>query len=267
MQDISYEICSLIFLSILLIFYYNRRHMMDVLSSMFGRYMLFVGTEVVLRILASVLSVYGTMLPFGMHEAVSTLGIVAQYFVPLAFFGYYYFLYHERWNFRKVKEWLYILPAGFGIILLLFNHHTNLYYWYDDDMGYHKGWAFVLIYLSAIVYFLLSVFMVKKRNMQDTRVNSIMIAPLMGVLMMTVELFVPTISLFGLCCAVCTLITYLIFENPIDYISKHTGILNRAAFQKMMNSHKEKNVTAMYVITLDDFKLTDNILGSEEDRD
>ena len=87
MHDISYEICSLIFLSILLIFYYNRRHMMDVLSSMFGRYMLFVGTEVILRILASVLSVYGTMLPFGMHEAISTLGIVAQYFVPLAFFG------------------------------------------------------------------------------------------------------------------------------------------------------------------------------------
>lgn len=265
MHDISYEICSLIFLSILLIFYYSRKHTMDVLSSMFGRYMLFVGTEVVFRILSSVLSMYGTTLPLWVHEVVSMLGIVSQYFVPLAFFGYYYFLYHERWNFHKIKEWLYILPAGLGIVLLLLNQKMQLYYWYDADMVYQKGWAFWLIYISAIVYFLLSVFMVKKRNMQDTRVNSIILAPVTGIVIMFVELFVPTISLFGLCCAICTLITYLVFENPIDYISKHTGILNRAAFQKMMNSHKEKNVTAMYVITLDDFKLADNILGSEEE--
>ena len=265
MHDISYEICSLIFLSILLIFYYNRKHTKDILSSVFGRYMLFVVAEVIFRILASVLSLYGTVIPFWLHEVVSILGIVSQYFVPLVFFGYYYFLYKEQWDYRNIKEWLYILPGGLGLVLLLFNQKTQLYYWYDADMVYHKGWGFFLIYVSAIIYFLLSVFMVKKRSMQDTRVNSIILVPITGALMMLVELFVPDLSLFGLCCAVCTLITYLVFENPIDYISKHTGILNRAAFQKMMNSHKEKNVTAMYVITLDDFKLVNNILGSEEE--
>ena len=91
MHDIGYEICSLIFLSILLIFYYNRRHTTDVLSSMFGRYMLFVVVEMILRIFALALSLYGEIVPFWFHEAVSNLGIASQFFVPLAFFGYYYF--------------------------------------------------------------------------------------------------------------------------------------------------------------------------------
>ena len=119
MHDISYEICSLIFLSILLIFYYNRRHTKDILSSVFGRSMLFVVAEVIVRILSSVLSMYGAIVPFWVHEVVSMLEVVAQYFVPLAFFGYYYLLCNEQWKYRNIKEWLYVVPAGLGIVLLV----------------------------------------------------------------------------------------------------------------------------------------------------
>ena len=106
-------------------------------------------------------------------------------------------MYHERWSYHKVREWLYILPCCLGIALILLNKKTHLYYWYDADMVYHKGWAFYLIYLSAIIYSVLAGFMVKKRTVQGTRANSIFLVSITGAVMMIVELLVPNIFLFG----------------------------------------------------------------------
>lgn len=264
MYNVSYEMCTILFLIVLMANFFSRRQMWDRQSEMFRCLLLLVFGYLLLDILLYVTVSKNQTLPFA-NTVIHTAVLLTQDVIQAVFVMYITVLGQRQ---EKRKRSL-LLPALVPMFMLAAALLANLFagfLFYYDESGYRYGKWYVLIYALILLYLAGVVAYVAHIRKELTAGQLWLILLTMGVAAATVVLqyFNPDYSLTGAGIGIILFIMYLTIEDPTVYADSLTSALNRQAFVLRAGQMREKGkFFHIIAIALDNFKIVNEVFGME----
>lgn len=263
--NVDYEICSAVFLAMLIIFSVTRKRLEDFQSKMFRIYLAACFTNICLDVITCYTIAYYKTVPVWLNYLLNTVFLVIQCLIPTMFMQYIYFKVQQIKGVQKQLLWLACLPAFFGVVLVLSSIGTGCIFYFDQS-GYHHGTLHSYLYINAALYsigtIIYAVFSRKILKQKQCMIACIMI--LVAILPTAIQFIFPDYMLSGVGTALSVFIMYLTSENLVTYVDSITGALNREAFAfHIRESDKKSMPEQIFALALDNFKIINEIYGIE----
>lgn len=266
MHNVSYEICTIMFLTVLMASFFSKRQMWDRQSEMFRRLLLFVFGYLLLDILLYAAVGYNQTFPF-INTLICTAVLALQALIQIIFVIYIAVLGQGQEK-KKRKQGLSLLalvPMLLLLGILLVNLFAGFLFYYNDA-GYQYGRWYVLLYVLTAVYQAgVTAYVVCIRK-ELTRRQFWLILLTIGVSVATAVLqyFNTEYSLTGAGIGIDLFILYLTIEDPTIYADTLTSAMNRQAFVMKAGQMREKGkFFHIIAIALDNFKIVNEVFGME----
>ena len=218
-------------------------------------------------VIADVLGAYtiprALELPVWINHVVNTTYYVLQLMIPSLLLLYVLAL--EGFRARNVPLWMF-LPVGVAEIIVFTNPLHGMMFHIDPALGYQRGAFFPWVYGCCIMYILLALLML---NLYRKRVNrkqylTITLFIALVISAATVQVFLPNLLLSGPAIAISITMLYLTIQKPDDMLDVTTGVFNRTALMRMVNSYiVEKRPFQATLLVLGNFSRLDSIMGYE----
>ena len=263
--NIDYEICSIIFLTVIILFSVVKGRSAGFQSRLFNWYIVGAFVNICLDIVGCYSIVYYTQVPMWFHYSVNSVFLAVQCLLPTMFAYYIYQLDEHKKREQKRYLKLMFLPAIAGAVLALSSPWTKAMF-YMDAAGYHHGAVHTYLYINAVGYAIgttIYVWIVRKRlGLRQTCI--IGAAVFLALLPTLIQFMIPNYMLSGMGTALSIMILYMTSENSMRYVDGTTGALNREAFVRHMrevyyNGRDER----IYVVALDNFKIVNEVYGMD----
>lgn len=261
--NINFEICTLIFVTVLIISFFSKKQMNDKQSRTFQVYLLIVFLDLCLDIISCITVEYYKLIPLPVNIIINTLFLMLQAVVPAIFITYIYTIVQNRLQSKKQMPWYLFLPMAIIVLLLCFNPILKCFF-YFDEAGYQHGPYHSLLYVSTAVYItgmtIYTILMHKVLSWKQSALIYVMIG--MASIMTALQFVFPNYSLSGVGIGVSVFIMYLTLENPTIYEDTLTGAMNREAFVFQTNLMREEGKKfQIFAIALDNFKIINEVFG------
>lgn len=263
--NVDYEICSIIFLTVIIVFSVVKGRGVGFQSRMFTWYIIGAYVNICLDIISCYSIVYYTWVPLFAHYSINAVFLAVQCLLPTMFAYYIYQLdEHKKRERRKYLKIMFI-PALVGALLALSSPWTK-YMFYMDASAYHHGVLHNYLYINAAVYALgtmIYVWIVHKRlGLRQTCI--VAMALFVALLPTVIQFMIPNYMLSGVGTALSIMVLYMTSENSMRYVDGTTGALNREAFVKHMREiYYEGKDERIYVVALDNFKIVNEVHGMD----
>lgn len=188
-------------------------------------------------------------------------------FTPLMGMAYYFYtiatLYEEDPNVYKYLL-LNSIPGIIYVGLVITNPFTHNIFTIDVEKGYFHGPYISSTYIIFFLYCVLSVFLSifrGKRVQPSTRI--ILLAfPIVAVLVIGIQIIIPSIMLTGSAATCAMLLIYLYLQNKQISIDHLTKLLNRHEFLKMLDLRIRRDTHfVVMVLSLRQFKHVNDLYG------
>lgn len=157
--------------------------------------------------------------------------------VAIAFFNTILFVIEEKKRsvdkFRKIT----FIPFICEVILILSTPFTKGVFYFDNNLIYHHGNLYNLLYIFTLFYLVLSLVIVIKDHIFLSKSQILTIIFYSFAMFVTVFLqsLFPKLLIINFISAISLLLVYLTLENPANYTDKEMGIFNRRAFLIIAN--------------------------------
>ncbi|MCM1179696.1 MAG: bifunctional diguanylate cyclase/phosphodiesterase [Clostridium sp.] len=261
--NVNYEICTTVFLLLLIIISLTTKHLENFRSKMFKIYLVGVFTNNCLDVITCYTVTYYKTVPVWLNYLLNSVFLALQFLIPTVFMMYVYLRVAQnnkiKWHFLNLAY----LPAAFGILLILTNIWTK-YIFYFDETGYHHGILHTYLYINASLYAVGTIiYTIVCRKILKRRQCLIVCFIIMITLLPTlIQFLVPNYMLSGVGTALSVYMIYLTNENLVVYIDSTTGALNRDAFVfHMHESYRKGMPEQIFILALDNFKIVNEVYG------
>lgn len=263
--NVDFEICSAIFLVLLVIISIKRKPLEDFQSKMFYIYLVACFLNTCLNIVTCYTIAYYKLIPLWVNYLLNTVFLMTQCIIPIMFMTYV-FLKGQRAGkpFRKL-QWIFYLPVFVSIFLVIstaWTHHV----FYFDEAGYHHGVFHACLYLNAAFYAVVTViYAIASRKYISTKQCVVICMMILVTMLPTViQYFIPNYMLSGMGTAMSIFIMYLTSESLVSFVDQTTGALNREAFSFHIREAEKRGLPEqIFVVALDNFKIVNEVYGME----
>lgn len=263
--NVDFEVCSLVFVLLLIGLSASERRLGDFQSRMFRIYLTGSFLSLCLDILSCYTIIYYKIVPVWVNYVLNSAFLAIQFLIPTMFAQYiHYTVQQMRKRQRRLGGWIYI-PAFFGVVLALTSFWTKSVFFFDST-GYHHGPFHAFLYINAglytvgVLFYTLHFRGVLRRRQCIAVCGMILTAAVPTAL----QLVFPRYMLTGVGTALSVFVMYFTGENPAGYKDAVTGALTRSAFTVHIREHLHRRVSEkVFVLGIDNFKITNEIYGME----
>lgn len=266
--NFDFEIAALAFETVLLIFYFAKRHLPTKKNKYFIIAMCSGCLATVMDIISGVANEYWRAIPF---EILHTANVL--YFICLASNTLLLFIYilsiTDQLDVIKAPLFIvYCIPAVILVIMAVSTPFTGAIYYFDNLLGYTHGPTAITNYILNAFYLMLGVAYVMVYRARISRLHMYSIISLLVLLCIGAvlqSLFFPRVLLTNAfsCFAMC--IVYLSLQNPDLYIDKETGLFNRDGYNEYLKELVGSGTEFVFlVICLDNYRSVKTVYGEEK---
>lgn len=185
------------------------------------------------------------MIEIGIGLSVETLWFwnsiycIMAYATTPFYLGYLIYITKGLSNKWSIIDYLKVCgPITVDIIFVLTTSFTKFVFYFDADGSYHHGPGYYVMYVNAIMYFVMTVLQTyhyRTRLRQEQRVT-VYFYSLLNIIAVVVEMFSFYYLVTQFVMSVAIMLIYFAVENPEDYKDKKLEIFNREGFVLRMNS-------------------------------
>lgn len=259
--NINFEVCSLFFLIILILFYKSKRKYFGISDRVYGFYLLFAFLDITLDIISVHTISMARSIPLWINYAVNSAYLAMQSFLTAILFIYIASLV------RNIKPRIVALlsaPAVISTILALTSPVTHLYFYFDENSRYLQGPGQIFLYINGVFYTVLCIVISLHFRKELGRTLFYTALEITGITIagLIFQFMFREYLLSGTGIVMALLIIYLNLQNPDQYTDSLTGILNRQTFLIHLTEMQDKHKLCPFlVISLNNFKLVNEVFG------
>lgn len=262
----EFELCSIIFLLIVMFFYFTKKRFDSITDRVFSLFLFATMLTMIFDVTASRLLQNAKDYPIWLHYALNIGFYASQIFVP--FFGYIYSLaivnkFDGRLRGRKKAFWIPIIIQEF---LAFSSPIFGLYFTIDKDGSFSYGTLHIFHYILPILFLVLALFMGFKYRRAITGTQFLAIAALSAgcVVFAVLQALFPKYLIVNMTGVLSAFLMYLSLQNPDAAIDTLTGLFNSTAFLSYINkAFIEKQDFTLFSVKLNDLKLLNSSFGVE----
>ena len=262
---VDYEICSIIFVLLLIGISATRRRLGDFQTKLFRIYLAGIFLNLCLDVLTCYTDSYYKVVPIWINVLANSVFLVIQFLIPIIFAQYIFLKVQQIRKRHRKFPWYFCLPAFLGVIMVLSNYWNGCIFFFDDA-GYHHGYFHPYLYISAGIYFIWAViYTIRYRKLiKKKQFMYISAMLLVGIFPTIIQFFLPNYMLSGVGTSLSVFIMYFNGEDLFSYEDNVTGALNRTAFTVHIKESLHKRISEkVFVLGLDNFKLINEIYGMQ----
>lgn len=156
------------------------------------------------------------------------------------------------------------LPYTLTFLFLITNPFTGAVFTFNN--GYEHSWAFYVVYLFTLPYFVTDFCYIYKYRSQFNfrKIVSLSSMLVLTLIAIVIHLVIPEIRAECFAIALSQLIVSVGIQRPEDFIDSYTGLLKAAAYDRDMSS-AFKNGKHVHIVMLNigNYEAVDNMLGHE----
>lgn len=262
---IEYEVCSVLFLILLMMISSHKRQIGNFQSTTYQVYLTVIFINICLDIISCYTIEYYQQCPLWVNYLTNTLFLSIQGIIPTIFISYAHSKVEQVCHTRQTLYKLVFLPAIFIVVMMILNLWNHQMF-YINETGYHHGSWHSLLYFNMILYSLGTILYALSAYKMIGKEQFMLICALVGVAILpsVVQFFLPRYMLSGVGTVMSAFVMYLTNENTAIYIDATTDALNREALtrhlKQIAQNEKQEHI---FVIALDNFKIINEIYGME----
>lgn len=259
--NIDFEVCSLFFLVIIILFYNSKRKYLGMSDRVYGFYLLFAFLDISLDIISVYTIANSLVIPLVINYIVNAAYLAMQSFITAILFFYIASLVKDIPP-RSLA--LFSVPAFISALLALSSPFTHLYFYFDAGRNYLHGPAQFYLYFNGVFYTILCLIIslhFRKKLGRTLYYTALGITGITIVGLIFQFLFREYL-LSGSGVVMSLLLIYLNLQNPDQYTDSLTGILNRQTFIIQLTDIQDKHKSCPFlVVSLNNFKLVNEVFG------
>ncbi|MDE5966876.1 MAG: EAL domain-containing protein [Lachnospiraceae bacterium] len=267
MNHITFQICGLIILSMLIIIVLSKRMLRSFSDKMFMLMLAAMFLSIVIDMISTIAITGDTVYSQNVYEMgcrmyLSSLAVS----ICLAFLYIEVDIIGEK---RKVYRLfpLCILPTYYGICFIFL---APVRYRLVEGNLFFEDTASWIAYGICVYYILMILFLMyyKKSGMRSELRKSARMAVVLFLLMIIMEVMNLFVRVASLSFSLIAVYIYMNMKNAVEHIDKSTGIFNQDAFEYYLKDlvEDEKSAYVLY-IGFDDFKTINTTFGFENGRE
>ncbi len=264
----DFEIAALAFETVLLIFYFAKRHLPTKKNRYFILAMCSGCLATVMDIVSGLANEYWHVIPVELLHTANVIYFICMAMNTLLLFVYILSVTDQLDVIRTPLFVVYCIPVLILVIMALSTPFTGAIYYLDPVMGYTHGPAAITNYILNAFYLLLGVAYVIVYRARVSRLHMYSIVSLLVLLCIgsvLQGLFFPKVLLTNAfsCFAMC--IVYLSLQNPDLYIDKETGLFNRDGYYEYLKELTSSGVEFCFLVAcLDNYRSVKTVYGEEK---
>ena len=240
--NVDFEICSLIFLVLLIIVSTGKQKLESFQSRAYRVYLAVTFLNTGLDVITCYTIAYMDYVPLWFNYLLNTLFLMIQGLIPLIFVVYTLDKVYQVGKVHKKRLLFALIPAVFCVLLLAGNFWShNMFYF--DSAGYHHGPWHSYLYVNAILYsvgtIIYALFMRKVIGKRQSLLICCIV--LVAIMPTIIQFFIPKVMLAGVGTALSVLLMYFTNENMLLYVDATTRALNREGFRFSIKNMLRKN--------------------------
>ena len=256
----SLEICSILFLLILLIKHFSKRSFPTQIRKIYNWSILCAALDITMDITGSILiNNYIDVAPQWLTYIVNGSFYIFQVAFPALMFGYVLVLLGEKF-YKKTKYYYWFIPCALFILITILNPVLKwIFYLGPNEAGnlaFLHGKVFIAYYITAFFYFILTFIFSLMHRSQMSKKELLTIIWSLGIIIagIVVQIALPSILLTGFAITTTLYIVEDNIANPDDMVDKISGAFNFNAlsiyFDKVIRTKKRKSFITINVESL-----------------
>lgn len=248
---VEYELCALIFLAIIIIRYFSRKHFPNMPNRMFGYILILSAIDIILDIVSSYIIEQALVMPPFLVQAVNICFYAIQTALPPVVLVY---VFMRAGHFDK-QRMRYILPmlapAALMILALLLNPLHGLFFYVDPVAGYIHGSLFTSLYGLCALYLIgvLILINVLRKLLTKAQYTTIWIFVLIVMASVVIQMFFPRHLITGVAIAVSATLMNFTMQDPNDMVDVMTDAFHYGALlsflSDMINENKDFQIISL----------------------
>ncbi|MDD3430060.1 MAG: EAL domain-containing protein [Oscillospiraceae bacterium] len=262
--NISYELCALPFLFIMIVYYFTKTNITNLCGRIFAGFMALSVCTILTDILTAYTISYSASVPLWLNMWLNAFCYFFQTLQVIWFFVYVV-VFTENWKREHLKRLcIYLLPGVISLICVLVTPFTKLGFFFDADMKYHHGPLFAWLYVMCATYMIGALVLVfrSRKNIAAIQFWTIYSFVILMAIALVIQLFFPAYLLSGAAVTLSVFMMYLTMQNPDEYIDKLTGVYRRSALLLTLEKYyNQKKECFLVIIDLNNFKIVNNVFG------
>lgn len=263
--NVDFEICSLVFLALLIVVSVGKQQLESFQSKAFRVYLAVTLLNNALDVITCYTIAYADIIPLWVNYLLNTVFLIIQGLIPLIFVVYMFDKVYQVERVRKKFTIITFLPAIFCVLLMLGNLWNHKMFYFDAG-GYHHGVWHSYLYINAVLYSVGTILysIIKHKAIGKRQSALICCIVLIAIMPTVIQFFIPHVMLSGLGTALSVMLMYMTNENMMIYVDATTLALNREGFRFSIGTMLRKNKRGhVVVLALDNFKIINEMYGME----
>ena len=259
--NICFEICSLIYLAIITIYFFVKRKYLNRQGKIYSFYILFVFLDITTNLISIYTINHAPSIPLLNNYLVNSLYMLCQFIMPSILYIYILALTQTA---KKTTILITMLPVILGVFAVLINPLAHNLFYFDQNFNYIQGPGQLQLYLNGAFYVIATLCYATKHYQKlskNTYYTFIAIVVIM-IFGLGLQYLHPDILVTGTGAVISLFMLYLVIENPDNYTDSVTGCLNRTAMISQLEElYYKNNSRDITLVSLEDFKTINDVFG------
>ena len=242
LYNIHYEVCSLLFLTVLLVHFLVKRNIRSFNNRFFMIFIACGMLDLILDIASSVMISFHYMFREWQLQLVVGGLFVFQLVIPYMLYLYVLNLCNRLKAQYKKSVLLNTIPFFLMAFLVLTNVHSGLLFYFGDENVYVHGSLYYSVYIYGLYYVFLALantFLYRKQ-MKKKDIVVVWEFTIIGAMAIAVQMFYNYLVVTGVGIALGITVLMLTINNPHDVTDSLTGLLGMSGLRAMLSENRQK---------------------------
>ncbi len=266
LYDISYEICALIFLSVVAVHFFSEYRFPSITNNIFKVILWSTFFYTILDIITAYTISYNDRFSFSLNLILNQL-----YFWFLTFLApLMYLLILSLTDKLTKKNRIFIgisfLPWMVLLVIWVLNPIRGGFFTFDIYDNYIHGPYYYYIFIVSAFYLCLALCMtvINRKVIQRKQFVAILMFSVFFFVALSIQYYNPSLLLSGMAACLAVVMVYLTLQNPADMLDDLTGCLNRTALLRFIKERIKKNTSLnAIIVSLDDLPEINKLFGMD----
>ncbi|NLW70902.1 MAG: diguanylate cyclase, partial [Eubacteriaceae bacterium] len=264
MDHYNYEIavCSLIFFSLTLVFYFSKRQFPSAQNKLFSIALVMGFFDIALDIASSIIIENVSRLPLALVYGVNTLFYSLQVIFPALMFLYALASVNPEKQGRRLRAML-LLPEAIMLALTLSNPFTHCVFYVKEGL-YIRTALFPVLYILGAFYTLLTFItvIIYRKRMSSAYFWALYFFVFLSAASLGISFKYPEYLLSSIAIAIAMNIMYQVMQKPEDMLDRLTETFNRGAMQIYLKACIEgSRKYRLIMVEINGIRRTNNLFG------
>lgn len=266
LYDISYEICALIFLSVVAVHFFSEYRFPSITNLIFKIILGATFFYTLLDIATAYTISYNDRFSFLLNLMLNQLFFMLLIFLAPLIYLFILSLTDKLTKKNRVFIGISFLPWLALFIIWVLNPIRGGFFTFDIYNDYIHGPFYYLIFIISAFYLCLALCMtvINRKVIQKKQFVAIFMFSVFFFVALSIQYYNPSLLLSGMAACLAVVMVYLTLQNPADMLDDLTGCLNRTALLRFIKERmKKKACCNAIIVSLDDLPEINKLFGMD----